>query len=125
MTVSRDVGREGLSIALLEEWLVKYKFKNWKVTETKKAKVTKAMRVARAKEIGKLLNKTDFWHSHNRGISMEALRRDLKLLIDDIDSDSTLAPALRGYYRLLRDYQMRRGHYILVLHSKGEGYAGF
>ena len=113
-----------MSIALLEEWLVNYKFKNWKVTETSKTKVTKAMRVARAKEIGELLNKTDFWHSHNRGISMEALRRDLKLLIDDIDSDATFGPALSGYHRLLRDYQMRREHYTVVLHSR-EGYAGF
>jgi ClpP class serine protease len=113
-----------LSIALLEEWLVKYKFKNWKVTETSKTKVTKAMRVARAKEIGELLNKTDYWHSHSRGISMEALGRDVKLLIDDFDANATIGPAIRNYYRLLRDYQMRRGDYAMLIHTK-EGYIGF
>jgi len=40
-----------LSIALLEEWLVKYKFKNWKVTETSKTKVTTQRRKDRAREI--------------------------------------------------------------------------
>lgn len=41
-----------LSIALLEDWLVKYKFKNWKVTETSKKPVTATMRKKRAKAIG-------------------------------------------------------------------------
>lgn len=113
-----------LSIALLEEWLVKYKFKNWKQTETSNTKVTKAKRAERAKEIGEMLNQTDRWHSHGRGIPMEILRRDLNLLIDDFDQHAKIGPAIRNYYRLLRDYQMRRAHYSMLIHSKG-GYVGF
>lgn len=45
-----------LSIALLEEWLVNYKFKNWKVTETRKVRVTAKMRKDRAREIAMNLN---------------------------------------------------------------------
>ena len=45
-----------LSIALLEEWLVKYKFKNWKVTKTKGKKVTPTMRKHRANEVATKLN---------------------------------------------------------------------
>jgi Serine dehydrogenase proteinase len=112
-----------LSIALLEEWLAKYKFKNWKVTAGKKQKVTKAMREDRATQIGEMLNDTNRWHSHGRGITMEVLRRDLKLLIDDFDAGNLGVP-IRNYYRLLSDYQYKRGHHALVVHSK-EGYVGF
>lgn len=72
-----------MSISLLKEWLVKYKFKNWKKTQTRKLTVTKAIRVARAEEIAKALNKIDKWNSHGRGIHMAVLRKDLKLLIQD------------------------------------------
>jgi hypothetical protein len=112
-----------LSIALLEEWLVKYKFKNWKITKTKRETVTKAMREERANRVGKLLNDTNRWHSHGRGITMAVLRRDLKLLIDDLD-EGGLGKPVRNYYRLLSDYQFKRGHHALVIHSK-EGYVGF
>src|SRR5262249_51090965 len=53
-----------LSIAVLEEWLVKYKFKNWKETETRKIAVTDQMKKDRASFIGKELNNTERWHSH-------------------------------------------------------------
>ena len=36
---------------LVVDWLVRYKFKNWKVTETRKAPVTDDMKSKRAKEI--------------------------------------------------------------------------
>ena len=42
-----------LSIAALEEWLVEYKFKNWKTTETRKQPVTLEMKKKRASLIGK------------------------------------------------------------------------
>jgi hypothetical protein len=107
-----------LSIALLEQWLVKYKFKNWKVTATSKTPVTRKMRVQRATEIGEKLNDTEVWHSHSRGISMEVLRRNLKLLIHDFGSDPALVGPVHDYFRLLSDYRMRRGHEFFVLHTK-------
>lgn len=108
-----------LSIALLEGWLVKYKFKNWKVTETNKTSVTRTMRKARAVEVAEKLNDTKHWHSHSRGIPMETLRRDLKLLVDDFDADSKLAQPVHDYFRLLQDYQTRRSHFLYVIHGKG------
>jgi len=113
-----------LSIALLEEWLAKYKFKNWRKTETKGTKVTAKMRKARAEEIARRLNDTKRWHSHSRGIPMEVLRRDLKLLINDFGKDPDLGPAVQGYYHLLKDYCFKRDHMIMVLHTK-ERYLGF
>jgi hypothetical protein len=99
-----------LSIALLKEWLVKYKFKNWKKTETHGIKVTKVMREERAIEIAKDLNKTEKWHVHGHGISMDVLRKDLKLKIDDFGENPDLDKKIRGYYDLLDDYMIKRGN---------------
>lgn len=108
-----------LSIALLEEWLVKYKFKNWKRTEKRKTKVTAAMRKERAHEVGEKLNDMKRWHSHGRGITMQMLRRDLKLLIDDFDDNPSIARPIHDYFKLLQDYQSRRSHYNFVIHGRG------
>lgn len=112
-----------LSIALLEEWLVKYKFKNWKVTATRKRRVTDKMRKDRAAEIARLLNESSRWHSHSRGISMDVVRRTLKLQIEDIQDTPEMESALVDYTSMLYDYRSRRGHYEFVLNWRG-GYHG-
>ncbi len=99
-----------LSIALLKEWLVKYKFKNWKKTETRNKTVTNRMRAGRAAQIAKILNKTERWHTHGHGISMEVLRKDLKLKIDDFGEEPNLDKKIRDYYDLLDDYMLKRGN---------------
>jgi hypothetical protein len=109
-----------LSITLLKQWLVKYKFRNWKQTKTRRTVVTRKMREVRAEEIAQKLNSTDVWHTHARGISMHVLRRDLKLEIDDFGTDKNLDWTLKTYYRLLTDYMMRRNHHA-VLHGQ-QGY---
>ena len=106
------------STALLKEWLVKYKFKNWKKTATRKISVTSAMKKLRANNIAKELNRHDKWHSHGRGISMEVLRNDLKLVIDDFGQNAPLNASLRAYYNLLSDYVKKCG-YRGIVHSRG------
>ncbi|HYN50778.1 MAG TPA: hypothetical protein VES62_07615 [Thermoleophilaceae bacterium] len=98
-----------LSVELLIEWLVKYKFKNWKTTATHGWPVTRKMRTDRAEQIARMLNETETWHSHGRGIPRETLQRKLKLVIADFGADATLGPAVRDYHRLLRDYMGRLG----------------
>ena len=93
-----------LSVELLKSWLVKYKFKNWKRTKTRRRKVTPALRKKRAEEIGALLCDTQKWFSHGRGISMEVLRRVLKLEIQDIDEKPDVRNAVANYYELLENY---------------------
>jgi hypothetical protein len=107
-----------LSISLLQEWLVKYKFKNWIKTETRQIDVTPQMRTRRAKKIARALNETDRWHSHGRGISMDVLRRKLKLQIEDFGDSAELNGAIRAYYKLLKDYIGKRGD-SGVLHIRG------
>jgi hypothetical protein len=107
-----------LSIALLKEWLVKYKFKDWKKTQRRKLRVTPAMRKKRAEEIARKLNQTGHWHSHGRGISMEVLRRELNLQIEDFGQNDRLNGVLRNYYKFLIDYTHKIGH-AGALHTNG------
>ena len=112
------------SITLLEEWLVKYKFKDWTKTQTKGAVVTPEMKKRRASEIAAELNKTDKWHSHGHGISMDVLIKDLNLWIDDYGAKPGLNAKIKQYYDLLDDYMMKQGqsgvlhidkHYVPLL----------
>lgn len=112
-----------LSVTYLVDWLVKYKFKNWKKTETRGEKVTLEMKQKRAREIAGLLNETKTWHSHNRGIPMSLVRDKLKLVVEDFEQDKDLHGAVRSYYRLLRDYMGKVRHTDAV-HQPGH-YVGF
>jgi hypothetical protein len=107
-----------LSIALLKEWLAKYKFKNWTKTATRGIVVTDGMRKKRAAEIAKELNNTERWHVHGHGISMDVLRRDLNLMIDDFGQNATLSSQIRCYSGLLDDYMTKTGQQG-VLHTVG------
>lgn len=112
-----------LSIALLKEWLVKYKFKDWTETESRKLPVTQQMKEQRARDIARILNKTDKWHSHGHGITMEVLSRDLNLIVDDF-GDQEKAPwgdKVRAYHTLLIDYSRRIGKGIIA-HRPGKVY---
>ncbi|MGA2065076.1 MAG: hypothetical protein ABSG86_08910 [Thermoguttaceae bacterium] len=97
------------SVTLIKQWLVRYKFKDWKRTRTRKRHVTIKMKRDRAEEIASLLNETQTWHSHGHGISLAVLRRKVKLEIKDFGSIRALNTCVQSYYRLLSDYMMRRG----------------
>jgi hypothetical protein len=98
-----------LSVTLLKEWLVKYKFANWNETETTKKKVTKKMKLQRAASVANTLQDTDKWHSHSRGISMDILRKDVNLKIQDFGGDDCVTNCVRVYYKLLIDYMIKLG----------------
>lgn len=108
-----------LSVALLKEWLVKYKFKDWTETRTRKMPVTEAMRQKRAVEIAKKLGNTDRWHSHGYGISKVELERDIDLIIDDLDKNQGRCDLVRQYDLLLSDY-MTRLRVTGILHVVGD-----
>lgn len=107
-----------LSISLLVDWLVRYKLRDWKETETRRRRVTPALRRARAVAVARKLSDTDRWHSHSRGISMEVLRRDLKLRIEDFGEVERLRGRVMSYYRLLRDFMELQDH-PYALHRRG------
>lgn len=107
-----------LSISLLVDWLAKYKFKNWTETQTRRVAVTEEMRKERTWQIANALCDTERWRVHGHGISMEVLRRDLNLIIDDFEDDARLSSKIRGYHSLLSDYMSKMGH-AGVMHATG------
>lgn len=107
-----------LSIALLKDWLVRYKFATWIKTETTKKTVTAKMRSARAVRIARILNDTEKWHSHGYGISREVLQRDVGLRIDDLDVNPARCAKVRAYHGLADDY-MRKIRANGTLHIVG------
>lgn len=110
-----------LTIALLKEWLVKYKFKNWDKHRTSLAKlgkiVTPEEKEERATEIARDLGNNKIWHSHGRSIGIDALTKILRLEIEDYSNDFELKPLIRQYNDLICQYILRFGSEVF-LHSR-------
>lgn len=85
---------------LVQDWLVKYKFKNWKETQSSHKKVTKKMKEDRAKEIADYLCKHTEWKTHGRSLKIDDLK-DL-LLIENIDENPSLADTVYRIKTIIR-----------------------
>lgn len=106
-----------LTIALLKEWLVKYKFKNWNTHSSTNNPVTLAEKEKRAEDIANKLSNNSIWHSHGRSIGIETLTNILKLKIEDYSNDDTLRNLIRDYNDLICEYISRGGGKAFV-HSR-------
>ncbi|MBI5664276.1 MAG: serine dehydrogenasease [Nitrospirae bacterium] len=102
-----------LTITLLKEWLVRYKFKNWSTHRTNPIKkdqiVTEEEKKERAEEIAKLLGDNKIWHSHGRFIGIITLQTLLKLEIEDYSNKADLRSLIRSYNDLICEYILRNG----------------
>jgi len=98
------------SISLLETWLPRHKFKNWKVTQTTRKRVTLAYRKKRATQIAEILSDPARWHSHGRGIGLRELTsREINLKIENFGINTDLNSKIRQYYDLVIDYAHKIG----------------
>lgn len=104
-----EQGRD-LSIDLLKDWLVKYKFKNWTKHRTTKTgtPVTARQKEERARTIAKELSNHKKWRSHGRNLDVEKLK-SLRIEIDDYSDHQELSDAIRGYNDPLTGYIDRNG----------------
>ncbi|GBD93103.1 serine dehydrogenase proteinase [bacterium BMS3Abin05] len=75
---------------LVIDWLTRYKFKNWTVTETRRQPVTETMKRKRAEEIAKELTNHSKWRSHGRSIKIDDLE-SIGLKVTKIDENQKLA----------------------------------
>lgn len=98
-----------LTVALLKEWLVNYKFKNWNVHSSTGLPVTLEEKETRATEIARDLGDNKLWHSHGRSIGVAALTHILKLKIEDYSSNTTLTKLIRDYNDFICQYITRNG----------------
>lgn len=93
-----------LTIDLLKDWLTRYKFKDWTVTETRGIPVTPQMRESRAEEIAQSLSAQQRWLTHSRGIAMQTLQDELGVRIDDLGANPTLKEAVWNYFWFMRGH---------------------
>jgi hypothetical protein len=99
---------KNLTITLLKEWLVKYKFCNWTQHKSNPEKLGQPVTIeekrARAEWIAILLSDNKIWHSHGRKIGVNTLQNDLKLSIEDYSCDTDFRKIIRSYSEFLTDY---------------------
>jgi hypothetical protein len=102
-----------LSVNLVQEWLVKYKFKSWNSHRSNFEKlgqsVTEEEKKARAQEISDLLCNNRVWHSHGRLIGVTTLKDVVRLEIDDYSDDIEMRTQVRAYHDTLNEYAGRMG----------------
>jgi len=105
-----------LTISLLENWLVKYKFKNWSTHSSTGQPVTQDDKKKRAEEIADKLGDNKLWKSHGRPINIEALE-NLKLQIKDFSDLQAERGAIRKYYNLLQEF-CRKYNMQMFIHTR-------
>lgn len=119
--LSRYEQAKNLTITLLKNWLVDYKWCDWTKHGTNPDKlgqdVTPEEKRERAEEVAKLLGDNKYWHSHGRMIGINTLRTLLRLKIEDYSTDATLQPLIRSYNDLMTEY-IARSNYKTFLHSR-------
>ncbi len=96
-----------LTVTLLKDWLVKYKFKNWTKHRSNKKPVTDKEKQDRAEEIAKKLGDNTIWQSHGRTINIDTLKNFLKLEIEDYSNDANRTNLIRQYNDLITEYILR------------------
>ncbi len=106
-----------LTVALLKEWLVKFKFKNWNTHSSTGQPVTKTEKEKRAEDIANKLSNNSIWHSHGRSIGINTLTSFLKLKIEDYSENEELRELVRDYNDLICEYIIRSGSKAFV-HSR-------
>ena len=105
-----------LSVKLIRDWLVQYKFKDWSTHRSTGQSVTQQEKMDRAEEIARALNDQERWGTHNRGIDRDVLA-GLNLRIDDLEADLMLSNLVKEYFWFFRDFAFKIQQSNLV-HSR-------
>lgn len=103
-----------LSVTLIQEWLQKYKFKDWLNHSSTGKPVTSGDKKERAKDIATALSDQSTWRTHQRMISRDTLE-NLKLKIDKLEDDCHLASLVSDYHWFLRDFAINKNLRQLVI----------
>jgi len=95
------INTHGYAQDLVIDWLVKYKFKNWNFTETKRKPVTEGMKQKSAKKIAKELTNRTRWRTHGRSIKIDDLL-GLGLIINRVEDNPKLADIVLRIHAVCR-----------------------
>ena len=96
-----------LSVSLIKRWLPRYKFKDWEKHKDGRA-VQEEDKTKRAEEIANALNDHEKWGTHSRGIHMDVLRNDLRLVIDDFGKTPGLKDSVWRYFWAAHEFVQKR-----------------
>jgi hypothetical protein len=99
--VGRAINASNLSIELVKEYSIKYKFKSWTTHSSTENVVSEEEKIARAEEIAKILCDHSLWKSHSRAISRDLAIEKCKLQITYPEDTPQLERAIRRFWALL------------------------
>lgn len=107
-----------LTVSLMKEWLVKYKFRNWTThrTNTPGQPVTGAQKEERAEQIAADLGDNKKWHSHGRHIGIKSLQK-LRVEIEDYSNVDETRNLIREYNEIVTGYIAQK-NFTVFLHSR-------
>ena len=110
-----------LTVQLIEDWLFRYKFKNWIIHRTNPNNINQPVTVdekrQRAQDIARKLGDNNLWHSHGRCININKLQQELRLEINDYSNDVPLRNMIRNYNDIIIAHIGRVGIQFF-LHSR-------
>ena len=95
-----------LTVQLVKDWLVRYKFKTWETHKKDGRPVTSEEKNRRAEDIANKLNDYKLWCTHGRFIDIIKLRQILRLQVEDY-SELEWGKPLREYIALAKSYISR------------------
>ena len=95
-----------LAIVLTKNWLVKYKFADWKIHSSSGKPVTLDEKAKRAEEIATCLSNNNRWKTHGRPINMKTLTDELHLKVTDYEEvdNGKLGELIKNYYEFEMEY---------------------
>lgn len=102
-----------LSVRLIRDWLVRYKFKDWSRHGSTGEAVSYVEKVKRAEAVARALSDQERWGTHGRGINREVLA-ELRLKIDNLESDAKLSNLTKEYFWFFRDFAFKEEAQSLV-----------
>lgn len=88
------------AIDRVEEWLARYKFRDWTITADRGVAVDEDFRKQRAHEIAKELTNQQRWRSHGTRLSIEDLER-LKLKVIKVEEHKSISEPVARIHALL------------------------
>lgn len=104
---------------LVKEWLYKYKFKDWKCTDTNGLDVTDQMKRDRASEIAQALSNHARWRTHGRSLKREDLEL-LGLKIDNIEENPEMRDLVYRIHCICRLLFSTSNTYKIIATSKNK-----
>ena len=101
-----------LTITLLQDWLVQYKFKDWNKHKDGRD-VTLEEKTQRAEKIATELGNYTKWKTHGRPINIKTLE-SLQLKINDYSNDEQKRTVIRKYYKLMSGFVTDRKFNLFI-----------